>query len=140
MLVDTLHNSIYIILYLFSKLANSSAPLLAAVSLSILDGLLRLDCALHPTIRSAALGLHLEQTAGPSTTTIQIQASSPCHSHCCFDPVLTTHPWRLIPDLLAILDQPHAGWILKASLLLKSGQHHSALVPEHHHFLQTVLV
>ena len=58
--IGTSHSSIYIILYLFSKLANSSAPLLAAVSLSILGRLLRLDCTLYPTIRSTVLGLYLE--------------------------------------------------------------------------------
>ena len=60
LLVGTSHSSVHIIPYLLSKLANSSTPLLAAVSLSILDGLLRLNCALHPIIGSAALGLHLE--------------------------------------------------------------------------------
>lgn len=60
LLISTLHSSVYIILYLLSKLASSSAPLLAAVFLFILDRLLRLDCTLYPTIRSATLGLHLD--------------------------------------------------------------------------------
>ena len=58
--IGTSHSSIYIILYLLSKLAKSSTSLLAAVSLSVLDGLLRLDYTLYPIIGSAALGLYLE--------------------------------------------------------------------------------
>ena len=60
LLIGTSHSSIYIIPHLLFKLANSSASLLAAISLSILDRLLRLDCALHLIIRSAALDLYLE--------------------------------------------------------------------------------
>ena len=58
--VGTSHSSIYIIPHLLSKLATSSTSLLAAVSLSILDGLLRLDCALYLIIRSVVLDLYLE--------------------------------------------------------------------------------
>ena len=91
LLIGTSHSSIYIVPHLLSKLANSSASLLAAVSLFIPDGLLRLDCALHLTIRSTALGLYLKQITGSSTITIQIQVSSPHHPCCCFNPVLTNH-------------------------------------------------
>ena len=60
LLVGTSHSSVCIIPCLLSKLASSSALLLAAVFSYTYGGLLRLDCVLYPIIRSAALGLYLE--------------------------------------------------------------------------------